>query len=101
MNTTFRRDPRDDATPSNRGRGTVHVFLDLLERVARHLHKGLLHPIIISEIFAHHQANVRRLALVGIVQARPLHEEPRVRQRVAHALRARAAQERAHARRQS
>ena len=67
MSTTFRRDPRDDATPSNRGRGTVHVFLDLLERVARHLYEGLFHSIIISEIFAHHEPNVRRLALVGII----------------------------------
>ena len=42
MNTTFRRDPRDDATPSNRGRGTVHVLLDLLQGMARHLYEGFL-----------------------------------------------------------
>ena len=59
------------------------------------------HAIVIPQIFAHHQSNVRRLALVGVVQARPLHEEPRVRQGVAHAFCSCPTQERAHARRES
>ena len=134
MNTTFRRDPRDDATPSNRGRGAVHVLLYLLQGMARHLYEGFLlcddhkdgvaatwaaarshddaiaamhrdaasrHAVVIPQVLAHHEPDVRGLPLVGVVEPRPLHQEPRVRQGVAHALRARAAEEGAHARGQS